>query len=260
MSTRTGELRNVVAEKVAALNKELRKEDSDMAELKKLEDVAKTFIEDWNVERRHEIFDEWLTQEKPLEYALIQRDIDQMSLKYKPATDKRADEYEAKSRDVMFNIMEYAEYAALSDVFVFKDESWKDNMESLVKTLVIRVARDVENKDAEKGIEAEYSLKEGALELYNEARKDRKDPCSNKQLKASFQRIVEKMLGEGVVVFQNKDLKYVLLTMSNRGKGKASLSAPRLSTIIAILTDCLHRALCDKEYGIEVRQESFATK
>ena len=255
------ELNDEIIAKVAELNKELRNENGvDAKTLKSLEDSARSLIDDWNTMRRHELFDAWLTEEKPLEYALIQRDVDQKSLKYRPAGDKHGEEYNVKSRDVMFNVMEYAEYAAKSGIYVFNDETWKDNMEAITKALVLRVARDVENKDAEKGIEAEYCLKEGSLAIYNEAKSNRKDPTSNKSLKAAFQVIVEKMLGDGVVVFQNKDLKFVLLVMSSRGKGKASLSAPRLSTMISILTDCLHRALCNKEYTIEVRQESFAEK
>ena len=255
-------LSELVADSVNKLNAVFRTEGgANVADLKEAEETAKLYISAWNIEKRHEMFSEWLTQteDTPLRYALRQRDVEQKSLKFSAATEKKAAEYSVKSHDTMFNVMEFAEYAAKDNIHVFHDEAWKDCLEAITKRLVIRVCRDVENKTAEHDIEKDYCLKAGSLELWNEAKSNKKDPYSNKQLKISFQQMIDKMLGDDSLIFENKDLKFVLLTMAKRGKGKASLATPRLSTMVQILTDCLHRGICDKEYCIEVVQESFAS-
>lgn len=82
-------------------------------------------------------------------------------------------------------------------------------------------------------------------------------PTSNAQMLKQLQAIIDGILfednGEGLNVYKalSKDVNYINRVMTKRGKGRLSVSMPRQSTMIRLVTEVLHRIVTGGAYTSE---------
>lgn len=224
------------------------------------EESPKQFIEDCekavdklNSDLRNIEYAKWLKEDKPMFTALKQGDIKQKRLKHIQPSEKRAESYELTEHDKLVDIVEFNDYAKETEKRnLFPRGSWIHEIEIFTKYLAMRIASDLENnQDIKNNFKMSATAQSSDYKVAS--------PTSNKSLKTVAQYLVDGIIFEptekdkdkNIFIFENKDLKFMLLAMTRKGKSRASLSMPRVSTITELLTETMHRIVTKKEYVIE---------
>lgn len=217
-----------------------------------VEDCEKA-VEKLNSDLRTIEYAKWLKEDKPMFTALKQGDIKQKRLKHVQPSEKKAECYELAEFDKLVDVIEFNDYAKETEKKnLFPRGSWIHEIEIFTKYLAMRIASDLENnQDIKNNFKMSASAQSSDYKVAS--------PTSNKSLKTVAQYLVDGIIFEptekdkdkNVFIFENKDLKFILLAMTRKGKSRASLSMPRVSTITDLLTETMHRIVTKKEYVIE---------
>lgn len=213
-------------------------------------------VETYNVNSRHKEYDTFLATDKPCFEALKQGNIQQVRLQHIQANldNGTPEKYELSSFNKLVNLIEFNKYAlSLPDgKTVFNRSSWMIEIEVLTKYLGMRILKEVE---AEQKIGDVYEM---SLDATNCGYKQ-PNPTSNNSLQTVCQYIVDGIIfeptkegsEENCFIFEKKDLKFLLLTMTRKGKKRTTLTMPRVSTITDLITEALHRIVNKKEWKLE---------
>ena len=214
-------------------------------------------VEAYNRFTRYEEYDKFLGQERPCFEALKQGDIAQLRLKHvNENVDKGTPEkYELDDVAVLVNLVEFNKHAKESETYgktVFNRPSWMVEVEVLTEYFGQRIIKEVES--TQKVEEVFKRSSEGSGCEFTQA-----NPTSNTSLQRVCQYMVDGILfdatengsSENCFIFEKRDLKFMLLTMTRKGKKRTTLTMPRVNTIIDLLTEALHRIVNKKDWTLE---------
>lgn len=211
--------------------------------------------ESYNVALRKEEYDKFLATDKPCFEALKQGDIVQVRIKHVQENPEKGtpEKYELHEVNVLVNLIEFNKHAKdKNGKTVFNRPSWMVEIEVLTEYLGMRLIKEVESTQQVGDVFTRSS--EGADCEYKQA-----NPTSNRSLQTVCQYIVDGIIfeptkeggDENCFIFEKRDLKFMLLTMTRKGKKRTTLSMPRVNTIVDLMTEALHRIINKKDWTLE---------
>ena len=214
-------------------------------------------VESYNRSTRYEEYDKFLAMEKPCFEALKQGDIAQIRVKHiSENLDKGTPEkYEVDDVATLVNLVEFNKHAKEVETYgktIFNRPSWMVEVEVLTEYLGQRIIKEVES--SQKVEEVFKRSSEGKDCGYTQP-----NPTSNASLQKVCQYIVDGIIfeatkegsDENCFIFEKRDLKFMLLTMTRKGKKRTTLTMPRIGTVVDLLTEALHRIVNKKDWKLE---------
>lgn len=214
-------------------------------------------VESYNLMTREEEYNKFLATDRPCFEALKQGDIVQVRIKHVQENPEKGtpEKYELHEVNVLVNLIEFNKHAKEAETYgktVFNRPSWMVEIEVLTEYLGMRIIKEVEATQDVKDVFKRSS--EGTDCEYKQA-----NPTSNRSLQTVCQYITDGIIfeptkeggDENCFIFEKKDLKFMLLTMTRKGKKRTTLTMPRVGTVVDLMTEALHRIVNKKSWTLE---------
>jgi len=241
------ELRAEAEASVAELNKAILS-DSHKA-IKDANAKASATISEYNMLVQNEEFSVILGYEDPMLEALTRLTLPCIKTTTRVEKDTGYEHAEIQEDKAVINLVALEE---ASEVPLFPNGQWRYWLASLTYRLAARAYQD-SGGDA-KDFSNTFKMSEGAKGVDLGA-----TPTSNAQIVKQLQAIVDAIYfvdnGENVGLNQykvlTKDVKYMLYIMCSRGRKTLSVSLPKTSTMLRLVTEVLHRIVTDADYTAE---------
>lgn len=185
----------------------------------------------YNQMLREEEYDKFLAEENPVLSALTQCGIVQMTVKNTKIKDTDIEQVEMGEKSVVVDLVEMGKYAKH---LIFASGQWVFKAEKFGQSLSMRAMKDMENAEEVKRISASYKLSKEAKEI-----EGRKDPLSNKSLKADAQDICDDILPG--FLFKGGHLSYLRqCAVRESSSNLKAVTMPQKETMFRLMTKVMH--------------------
>lgn len=133
----------------------------------------------------------------------------------------------------------------------FHDGQWIYYLEAFTAGMTRKAVMEIGNDAEKERVKSEVKLSETARKC-----DIGKDPTSYSSLTKALQGIIDGIIYEDVdgknkYKVTSQDVKYIIYLAFRRGKGKLSISVPRESTMIMLVTEIAHRLVTNGEFTFE---------
>lgn len=252
MSTEMVELLIKADDNVKIVNKAIA--DDVYSDIIAAKAKLKIAVEKYNEAAKKEAYNDYLNRpdNEVFIHALKNAYYDAKSVSYKPDSMSKTETASLEDVEELVNLIE------LEDVDVRQlsvNGQWRYWLEKFTKLMTARVVADIGDANDMKRFISCYkiSAKADSCDMG-------KTPTSNAQTVKALQTIVDGIVfndnGKGLNTYKvtTKDVKYIEYLMCGKGKARRSISTPRFSTMLKLLTTALSRIILEGDYAVEFEE------
>lgn len=214
-----------------------------LSEIKQARENVNKAVEAYNQERRNIEYDKLLKQEKPFLAAIEKCTISIYKARY-PMDEAGRETCKIEPATEIISLPELEKQAGKT---IAADKFWELAIEKFTMLMAARATED---------IGGDITRFERFYKISSAARKCDigPTPTSNTSLTNMLQSIVDKIIYEDNGKKQNvykvivPDVKFILYTMCGRGRKVLTVSMPRVTTMISLITEVMHRIVTKAAY------------